>query len=72
MVHPSIKEDGADYYLYVLLYVDDILGIMEKSEAFIQNELASRFVVKTDSISKPTQYLGNKVSQVTLENEQRA
>ena len=64
----SVKENGTDYYQYVLLYTDDILAIMENPEAFIRNDLGKRFVVKLNSIGKPTQYLGNKVSYVTLEN----
>jgi len=64
----SVKEDGTDYYQYVLLYTDDILAIMEKPEAFIRDELGKRFVVKPNSIGKPTQYLGNKVTYVNLEN----
>ena len=68
----SQKSDGTDYYQYVLLYTDDILAIMEKPEDFIKNELGSRFVVKPKSIGKPTQYLGNKVSHVTLDNGRHA
>ena len=64
----SLKDDGTDYYQYVLLYTDDVLAIMERPEAFIRDELGKRFVVKPNSIGKPSQYLGNKVSYVTLEN----
>lgn len=64
----SVKEDGTDYYQYVLLYTDDILAIMEKPEAFIREELSNKFVVKPKSIGKPTQYLGNKVSYIQLDN----
>jgi hypothetical protein len=69
---PSMKEDGTDYYQYVLLYTDDILAIMEKPETFIREELSNKFVVKPNSIGKPTQYLGNKVSYVQLENNRCA
>jgi hypothetical protein len=41
---------------------------MEEPEKFIREELSDKFVVKPNSIGKPTQYLGNKVSQVQLEN----
>ena len=67
-LRPSMKEDDTDYYQYVLLYTDDILAIMEKPENFIREELSNKFVVKPNSIGKPTQYLGNKVSYVQLEN----
>ena len=67
-IRPATKDNGTDYYQYVLLYTDDILAIMEHPETFIRDELARKFVVKEKSIGKPTQYLGNKVSKVTMEN----
>ena len=63
-----MKDDGTDYYQYVLLYTDDILAIMQKPEDFIRHELGKIFVVKPNYIGPPTQYLGNKVSYVNLEN----
>ena len=65
---PSTKSDETDYYQYVLLYTDDILEIMEDPERFLCDELGNVFTLKEKSIGPPTQYLGNKVSQVTLEN----
>jgi hypothetical protein len=62
------KSDGTTYWQYVLLYTDDILAIMEEPELFIRQELGSRFTIKPKSIGPPSQYLGNKVSEVTLEN----
>ena len=62
------KADGTTYWQYVLLYVDDILAIMEEPERFIRDELGSRFTIKPKSIGPPTQYLGNKTTEVTLEN----
>ncbi len=65
----ATKANGTDYYQYVLLYTDDILAIMEEPERFLREELGRRFTLKDEkSIEPPTQYLGNKVSQVTLEN----
>ena len=66
-----MKEDGTDYYQYVLLYTDDILAIMEKPENFICEELSNKFVVKPNSIGKPTQYLGNKVCHSRLSSGDR-
>ena len=65
---PSTKSDGTDYYQYVLIYTDDILAIMEEPERLLRDELGNVFTLKEKSIGLPTQYLGNKVSQVTLEN----
>ena len=58
-MRPAITKDGREYYQYVLLYVDDVLAIMEEPETFIRQELDARFVVKPASIGRPTQYLGN-------------
>ena len=63
---PSTKSDGTDYYQYVLIYTDDILAIMEEPERFLRDELGNVFTLKESSIGPPIQYLGNKVSQVTL------
>jgi hypothetical protein len=41
---------------------------MEEPEEFIRKELASYFTIKEKSIGPPTQYLGNKVSQVIMQN----
>jgi hypothetical protein len=69
---PSINSKGIEYYEYVLLYTDDILAIGENPERFIREELDKCFVVKPKSIGKPTQYLGNKVSEVDLDNGRKA
>ena len=65
---PGTKDDGTTYWQYVLLYTDDILAIMEEPEKFLREELGKRFTLKEASIGPPTQYLGNKVSEVTLDN----
>lgn len=67
-MHLGMKSDGTTYWQYVLLYTDNILSIMEEPEKFIRYELGSHFTIKLNSIRPPTQYLGNKVSEVTLEN----
>ena len=67
-MRPASKVDGTEYWQYVLLYTDDILAIMEFPERFLREELGKRFTLKEKSIGHPTQYLGNKVSKVTLDN----
>jgi hypothetical protein len=67
-IRSGVKADGLTYWQYVLLYTDDILAIMEEPEKFIREELGHYFKVKENSLGPPTQYLGNKVSQVTMEN----
>ena len=41
---------------------------MDEPEKFLREELRKRFTLKEKSISPPEQYLGNKVSLVTLKN----
>ena len=41
---------------------------MEELERFLREELGALFTLKEKSIGPPMQYLGKKVSQVTLEN----
>ena len=54
-----------------MVYTCDILSIMEDPEGFLRKELGARFTLTEKSIVVPTQYLGNKVSQVTLGNEKK-
>ena len=68
----SVKDNCIDYYQYVLIYTDNILAIMKNPEDFICHELVKIFVLKTNSIGPRTQYLGNKVSFVTIENGRSA
>ena len=50
----AMKDDGTDYYQYVLLYMKDILEIMKNPEYFIRHELGKIFVVKLKSVRPPT------------------
>ena len=43
---------------------------MEHPEKFLRQEFGNLFYLKEKSIGPPSQYLGNKVTQVTLENGQ--
>ena len=52
----------------MLLYIDDILAIVEEPDIFFREEIGKRFTLKEKSIVSLEQYLGKKVSQVTLEN----
>ena len=68
----SMKYYSTEYCQYFLLYTNDIMAIMQKSDDFVRNELGKRFVVNPNSIGPPTQYLGNKVSSITLDNVRNA
>ena len=67
-LRPANKSDGTSYYQYILLYTDDILAIMEEPERFLRDELGKCFTLKEKSIGPPSQYLGNKISKITLDN----
>ena len=67
-IRPSVKDDGSKYNQYVLLYTDDIMCMMENPSEFMEKEIGSRFTLKEKSIGPPKKYLGNKVSQVTLDS----
>ena len=63
----SRKDDGAEYYEYMLLYTDDCLCVsMDPRLALMQ--LDKYFKLKKDSIGVPKLYLGAEVSQVQLPN----
>ena len=63
-----MKDDGTEYWQYVLLYTDDILDVMEEPEKSLREEVGKRFTLKEKSIAPPTQYVGSKVSKVTMAN----
>ena len=61
------KDDGSQYWEYVLLYVDDAC-ISMNPEQVLKNEIGKYFFIKPKSVGPPKLYLGNKVSKVTLAN----
>ena len=68
----AVKDDGTEYYEYMLLYVDDTLCCSEHPmEAML--ELDKYFPMKKDKkgkpiIGPPSIYLGGKISEVELPN----
>ena len=67
-MRPTEKEDGSEYYEYVLLYIDDCLCVSEdQNNALIQ--ISKYFPMKPSSLGPPKVYLGGKVSQVILSND---
>ena len=67
-MRPAEKADGAPYYEYVLLYVDDTLVVSENAERILTEEIARYFELKEESVGHPTLYLGGRVRKVTMEN----
>ena len=66
----ATKQNGDKYHEYVLLYVDDCLVVSHKPESILRKEIGKHFQLKEDSIGPPSQYLGGKLRQVTMENIQ--
>ena len=44
--------------------------VSHKPEAILRKELGKHFQLKEDSIGPPSQYLGGKLRQITMENSQ--
>ena len=58
---PAVKEDGFEYYEYVLCYVDDILAISHKAKDALKG-VQVEFKLKDDKIEQPDMYLGATLS----------
>jgi hypothetical protein len=58
----AVKKDGTPYFEYVLCYCDNILAISEDPKATMEF-LKTKYMLKNNSISEPTIYLGAKVSK---------
>ena len=58
---PSVKEDGFEYYEYVLCYIDDILAISHKAKDVLK-VVQAIFKLKDDQIEPPDMYLGATLS----------
>ncbi len=66
------RSTGEGYYEYVLLYVDNVLVISKNADNVLQREIGQHFVLREESIGPPSQYLGGKLQEVTLENGNKA
>ena len=64
----AVKDDGTEFYEYVMLYVDDTIAIGINPEKILREEIGKYFKLKELSIGLPGQYLGGKVQKVLLEN----
>ena len=66
-MRPAVKEDGFQYYEYVLTYVDDVLCISHKPMTTMKG-LQGRFKLKDDKIEEPEVYLGASLSKMQNES----
>ena len=65
-MRPAVKENGFQYWEYILCYVDDVLSISHKPSATMKG-IQAKFKLKNDKMEKPDIYLGAELS--TLDNE---
>ena len=59
---PAVREDGTEYYEYLITYVDDVISVSEDPRSVLQ-QLAKRFKLKKDKIAAPTDFLGAQVQK---------
>lgn len=64
---PKVRDDGFEYYSYILLYVDDALCIDHDPMSELR-KIDKYFKFKEGSIADPDFYLGAKVKKVQLVN----
>ena len=62
---PAVKEDGFEYYEYILCYVDDILAISHKAKDAL-TAVQAIFKLKDDKIEPPDMYLGATSSVMAI------
>ncbi len=65
----ACKEDGFEYYEYLLVYVDDILAISHKP-GIIMKTIQKQYRLKEEPMA-PKQYLGAVIKQWSIPNELR-
>ena len=70
-IRKAVKDNGDEYYEYMLLYVDDALAIGEHPKVMLE-EIDKFFMMKPGSIQVPKLYLGAKLSLEELPNGAKA
>ena len=61
------KDDGTEYWEYVLLHVDDARCISMNVDKVLCHEIEKYFFINPKSVGPPKLYLGNKVSKLILD-----
>ena len=64
-MRPAVKENGFEYYEYVLCYVDDILSISHRPETTM-DAIRKEFKLKNDEAAEPEDYLGATLGKMKL------
>ena len=50
-IQSAVTSDGKPYYQYALLYIDDILVVIEEAKRIFRTEIKKYFTIKEGSIS---------------------
>ena len=64
-IRPVVKLGGAEYYEYIMCYVDDILSISHDAKSILQS-LQGQFKLKGDKIKPPDMYLGAQLGTMQV------
>ncbi len=59
------------YYEYVFLYAGDVLVILEQAKSVLRKEIGKFLALKDELIGPTSKYLGGKLQQVELLNEEK-
>jgi len=62
------KKNGNRYYEYLFVYTDDIIAISEDPKRIL-DVMNEHFLLKADSIKKPTRYLGATISKHLMDGD---
>ena len=62
---PATKEDGSEYYEYVLTYVDDLIAVSQDAKRVLQ-DISRDIKLKNYKIEPPGNYLGAKLCTKTI------
>jgi hypothetical protein len=61
------KNDGEQFYEYLLVYTDDLLAVATNPQGILDDNNVS-YQLKPESVGHPNIYLGSKVSKAKLIN----
>jgi hypothetical protein len=60
---PAVKVNGDEYYVYILIYTDDLLIVAEDPQKYM-DIIKSKYFVKPESIGPPKVYLGANIQLI--------
>ena len=66
-MRPAVKDNGFQYYEYVLTYVDDVLCVSHDPMSTMKG-IQEKFKLKDDKIEEPDVYLGASLTKINNES----